>query len=42
MPGHGLKALRVAGGDRAQELARRAAGEDRDRDLGADAGDRVR
>ena len=39
-PGDRLEALRVAGGDRAQQLARRAAGEDRDRDLGADAGDR--
>ena len=36
-PGHRLEALRVAGGDRAQELARRAAREDRDRDLRADA-----
>ncbi len=39
-PRHGLEALRVAGGDRPQQLARGAAGEDRDRDLGADAGDR--
>ena len=28
-PGHGLEARRVAGGDRVQELARRAAGQDR-------------
>ena len=39
-PGHGLEALRVAGGDRAQQLAGRAAREDRDRDLGADPRDR--
>ena len=37
----GLEALVVAEGDRLQELARRSAGEDRDRDLRADARDRV-
>ena len=39
-PGHRLEALGVAGGDRPQQLARRAAGERRDRDLGPDAADR--
>ena len=39
-PRHRLEALRVAGRDRAQQLARGAAGEDRDRDLGADPRDR--
>ena len=39
-PGDGLEALRVAGGDRPQQLARRAAGEGRDRDLGPDPADR--
>ena len=37
---HGLKALRVAGGDRPQQLARGAAAEHRDRHLGADPADR--
>ena len=37
MPGHGLEAGRVAGGDRVQELARRAAGEHRERHLRAHA-----
>ena len=34
---HGLEALRIAGRYRAQELARRRSGQDRDRDLRADA-----
>src|SRR6185436_21108656 len=39
-PRRGLEALRVAGGDRSQQLARRATGEHRDRHLRPDAADR--